>query len=674
MAALPETGATDRLNRTVFLGSSSCILALALWAMLDTDAAARVMAQVLGWITEGFGWYYFLAATLYVLFVLVIACSRFGSIKLGPAHSRPEYSLFTWGAMLFAAGIGIDLMFFSVAEPVTHLLAPPEGAPGTHAAARQAMSWTLFHYGITGWSMYALMGMALGYFSYRHQLPLSIRSALYPIFGRRIHGALGHGVDIAAVLGTIFGIATSLGIGVVQLNYGLRFMFDIPEGVLAQALLILLSVAMATLSVVSGVDKGIRRLSELNVLLAILLILFVLFSGNTVFLLNGLVLNVGDYLNGFAGMTLNTFAFQRPVDWLNAWTLFFWAWWVAWAPFVGLFLARISRGRTLRQFIIGTLVIPFVFTLIWISIFGNSALDLVLAGNQSFGKTAMETPERAFYSLLAQYPWTGFSALLATVTGLLFYVTSADSGALVLGNFTSILKDPASDAPKWLRIFWSLAIGILTLSMLMVGGVPTLQNATIIMGLPFSFVMFFIMAGLYKALRREGMREDSRQASLAGSLSGRTYAHSDPRLNWQQRLSRAMSYPDADQTRTMLEHSCLPALREVCAALRQRGAKARLEQETDPQTGLPRLGLLIAGDGDAAFRYRIQAAMAATPSFAIRAAPGHYCRLEVHLQDGSQGYSLWGYHKEQIIADILDQYERHLHYLHLSRQAQSAAS
>ncbi|PRC91713.1 choline BCCT transporter BetT [Solimicrobium silvestre] len=501
----------DRLNSTVFIGSAACIIALTIWSIIDTQHVAAIMRLVLGWITEGFGWYYFLVATLCIVFVIFIASSKFGNIKLGPDNSKPEYNLFTWGAMLFAAGIGIDLMFFSVAEPVTHLLAPPEGEANTIAAARQAMSWTLFHYGITGWSMYALMGMALGYFSYRYDLPLSIRSALYPILGKRIHGALGHGVDIAAVLGTIFGIATSLGIGVVQLNYGLKFMFDVPEGIVPQAWLILLSVVMATISVVLGVDKGIRRLSELNVILAIFLIIFVLISGKTVFLLNGLVLNIGDYLHSFTSMTLNTFAFDRPVDWLNAWTLFFWAWWVAWAPFVGLFLARISRGRTLRQFIAGTLIIPFVFTLIWISVFGNSALDIVLSGNQEFGKIAMETPERAFYSLLAEYPWIGFSSILATVTGLLFYVTSADSGALVLGNFTSYLKTANSDAPKWLRIFWSFAIGILTLSMLMVGGVPTLQNATIIMGLPLSFVMLFIMIGLYKALRIEAINEENKQ-------------------------------------------------------------------------------------------------------------------------------------------------------------------
>ncbi|MGH3517129.1 MAG: choline BCCT transporter BetT [Haloechinothrix sp.] len=510
-----------RINPVAFFGSSAIILAIAIWAIITPEGAAGAIGVLVGWISEGFGWYYILAATLFLVFVVFIAASRYGKVKLGPANSTPEYSLFAWASMLFAAGIGIDLMFFSVAEPVTHYLAPPDGDPETIEAARQAVGWTLFHYGITGWAMYALMGMALGYFAFRHKLPLSIRSALYPLIGKRIHGRIGDAVDIAAVLGTVFGIATSLGIGVVQLNFGLHFLFGVEQGVAAQIGLIALAVVMATVSAVAGVDKGIRRLSELNVVLAIVMMLFILFSENPVFLLNGIVLNIGDYVSGFADMTLNTFAFDRPTEWLNSWTLFFWAWWIAWAPFVGLFLARISRGRTIRQFVAATLVIPFLFTLVWLSIFGNAALGVVRAGNAEFGQTAMNTPEEGFYSLLAQYPGVTFSAGLATFVGLLFYVTSADSGALVLGNLTSILKKSTMDASPLVRAFWSLAIGLITLAMLIVGGVPTLQNATIIMGLPFSFVMFLVMWGLYRALRAEtqpaGPVEHTNSAALPPS-------------------------------------------------------------------------------------------------------------------------------------------------------------
>lgn len=505
----------SRINPIVFFGSAIGILAIAVWAIIAPDGAASTIGVLVGWISQWFGWFYILIATVFLIFVVFLAVSRFGDVKLGPADSKPDFSVFSWAAMLFAAGIGTDLMFFAVAEPVTQYLAPPVGPGETVEAARQATVWTLFHYGISGWGMYALMGIALAFFSYRMNLPLSVRSALYPLFGNRIYGPLGHGVDLAAVLGTIFGIATSLGIGVVQLNFGLKLLFDIPEGLAAQIGLVLLAVVVATISAITGVDKGIRRLSELNVLLAIGLAGFILVTGQTVFLLNAFVLNIGDYVSQFGGLTLQTFAFEQPTEWLNAWTLFFWAWWIAWASFVGLFLARISRGRTIREFVVGTLLIPFSYVLMWVSIFGNSAIELVRSGNAQFGQTAMNQPEQGFYTMLELYPVFPIVAFIATIVGLLFYITSADSGALVMGNLTSYLKTPRDDCANTVRIFWAMATGLLTMSMLIVGGITALQNATIIMGLPFAFVMFMLMFGLYKALNAEVAREDAARQGVS---------------------------------------------------------------------------------------------------------------------------------------------------------------
>ncbi|ASY79958.1 high-affinity choline transporter BetT [Pectobacterium polaris] len=667
MPASETTTQQDRLNPVVFYTSAGLILTFSLMTMLFNQEANAWITHALNWVSATFGWYYLLAATLYIVFVIFIASSRFGSIKLGPEQSKPEFSLMSWAAMLFAAGIGIDLMFFSVAEPITQYMMPPEGQGQTIEAARQAMVWTLFHYGLTGWSMYALMGIALGYFSYRYNLPLTIRSALYPIFGKRINGPIGHSVDIAAVLGTIFGIATTLGIGVVQLNYGLKVLLQIPENLTVQASLILLSVVMATVSVTSGVNRGIRFLSELNVLLALGLILFLLFWGDTEFLLNALVLNVGDYINRFTGMTLNSFAFDRPTEWMNSWTLFFWAWWVAWAPFVGLFLARISRGRTIRQFVVGTLIIPFVFTLLWLSIFGNSALYQVLHGNLDFANEVMQHPERGFYSLLAQYPGFSLSASVATITGLLFYVTSADSGSLVLGNFTSRLGDINNDAPNWLRIFWSVAIGLLTLGMLMTNGVSALQNTTVIMGLPFSFVMFFIMAGLYKSLRVEDYRKaSSLQTSAPMPISG------DDRLNWKQRISRVMNFPGTTHTQKMLDNVCKTAMDDVARELRLRGANVEVNDLPPVEDErLNHLELLVDLGDEQNFLYQIWPQRYSVPAFTYRARSGKsdYYRLETFLLEGSQGNDLMDYSKEQVINDILDQYERHLNFLHLNREA-----
>ncbi|STU65169.1 High-affinity choline uptake protein BetT [Klebsiella pneumoniae] len=445
-------------------------------------------------MSKTFGWYYLLAATLYIVFVVCIACSRFGSVKLGPEQSKPEFSLLSWAAMLFAAGIGIDLMFFSVAEPVTQYMQPPEGAGQTIEAARQAMVWTLFHYGLNRLVNVCPEGMALGYFSYRYNLPLTIRSALYPIFGKRINGPIGHSVDIAAVIGTIFGIATTLGIGVVQLNYGLSVLFDIPDSLAAKAALIALSVIIATISVTSGVDKGIRVLSELNVALALGLILFVLFMGDTSFLLNAFSAQrrrLRQSLYGHDAEQLRLRPAGGMDEQLDALFLGVVGGLVA---VCGPVPARISRGRTIRQFVMGTLIIPFTFTPgCGCRCSATARCMRSSTATRPFAQEAMAHPERGFYSLLAQYPAFTFSASVATITGLLFYVTSADSGALVLGNFTSKLKDINSDAPNWLRIFWSVAIGLLTLGMLMTNGISALQNTTVIMGLPFSFVIFFVM-------------------------------------------------------------------------------------------------------------------------------------------------------------------------------------
>jgi choline/glycine/proline betaine transport protein len=666
----PPASEKDRINPVVFYTSAGLILTFSLVTILYSDLAAAWIQTTVNWVSSTFGWYYMLAATLYIVFVIYMACSRYGAIKLGPEQSKPEFSLLSWSAMLFAAGIGIDLMFFSVAEPVTQYMQPPEGAGQTMEAARQAMVWTLFHYGLTGWSMYALMGIALGYFSYRYNLPFTIRSALYPIFGKRINGPIGHTVDIAAVIGTIFGIATTLGIGVVQLNYGLKVLFDVPEGLTAQMALIVLSVVIATISVTSGVDKGIRILSELNVALALGLILFVLFMGKTDFLLNALVLNVGDYINRFMGMTLNTFAFDRPTQWMNSWTLFFWAWWVAWSPFVGLFLARISRGRTIREFVLGTLIIPFTFTLLWLSVFGNAALYEIIHGDAGFAQEVMSHAERGFYSLLAQYPAFKLSASVATITGLLFYVTSADSGSLVLGNFTSKLKDINSDAPNWLRIFWSVAIGVLTMGMLMTNGISALQNTTVIMGLPFSFVIFFVMAGLYKSLKVE----DHRRASASRETAPYIPASND-RLSWKKRLSRLMNYPGTRYTQQMMETVIYPAMQDVAKELELRGGRVTLESvpaEDDKPLGHLDLRVLLGDEQD--FVYQVWPQQYSVPGFTYRARSGksHYFRLETFLLEGSQGNDLMDYNKEQVIIDILDQYERHLNFIHLHREAPGA--
>lgn len=471
------------------------------------------------------------------------------------------------------------------------------------------------------------------------------------------------------MLGTVFGVATSLGIGIIQLNFGLNYMFGIAESTLTQTVLAVFIVIFSAISAFTGVDKGIRRLSEFNMALALILMLFILFSGKTIFLLNALVMNVGDYLSSFITLSFNTYAFDPPTDWLNAWTVFFWAWWIAWGPFVGLFLARISRGRTIRQFVVGTLMLPLAFMMAWMSIMGNSAIDLVMtdSGVAGFGQQAMDHPGSSIYLFLESFPWVELTTIVVTILAIVFFVTSGDSGSLVLSNLTSILRDPNHDAPGWMRVLWAAIIGVLTVALLMAGGLSALQSAVVIMGLPFAFVLFLMMLGLFKALQLEGLREDSFRGSMAGHLSGRTDPGKQAALNWQQRLTRTVSFPTMSQSRRFLGDVARPAMDEIRKVMSEQGFPVDI---TEGEAGNEHIALRVNLGGEKDFIYGVWPARCKMPAFSIRATRSdtHYYRLEVHLAEGGQGYDLYGYSREQVIADILDQYERHLYFLHTQRE------
>ena len=663
------------VRKPVFFSAVIGVLVMATWAIFAPDQAETVIGEAVAKVVNWFGWFYVLLTTAVLAFVLYLALSRYGSIKLGPDHSKPQFSTFAWASMLFAAGIGTDVMFYAVAEPVSQYMVPPTGDPETTAAAREATVWTLFHYGLSGWGLYALMGMALGYFTYRMNLPLAVRSALYPIFGRRVDGGLGHAVDTAAVLGTIFGVATSLGIGVVFLNQGLNILFGVPVGLAAQIGLIVLAVTMAAVSATTGVDKGIRFLSQLNVVLALGLAAYVLLTGRTSFILNAVVMNVGDYVQTFPRKTMETFAFEGATEWMSLWTLFFWAWWIAWASFVGQFLARISRGRTIRQFVAGTMIIPFTYIVMWISIFGNAALDRIRGGDDAFADEALASPEAGFYGLLEEYPLSGVVIAVSVFVGLLFYVTSADSGALVMGNLSSELRSVQDDAAPWLRIVWASTTGLLTIAVLAVGGIFALQYATVIFGLPFAFVIVLVMIGLLKALRVEGRRSGAVTRALPTIVTGRDGnadrdGHAES--SWKARLARAVNFADVEAATAHLDAVVRPALTEVAHELEDRGVPTRVDQAagggTDEEDGgLAWVELRTLG-GDDPFVYRVQVHESPVPTYGGRMIGDRdrYARLEVHTVGGGQDYDVMGYSKTQVIHDCLDHYEGHLEFLRLA--------
>ncbi|MDN5686744.1 MAG: choline BCCT transporter BetT [Brachybacterium sp.] len=673
------TPTASPVNWPVFVGTAALIVAFVLFAAIWPGTADTVIFGAMDWVATNFGWYYVLTASIVVVFVLIVAFSKVGETRLGPDHSVPKYNMFTWAAMLFAAGIGVDLMFFGISGPATNVLTPPEAAPGSDEAARMAPLWTIFQYGIPGWAMYALMGMAFGLFAYRYHLPLSIRSALAPIFGRRIHGAVGHVAEIGATIGTIFGISVSLGIGVVFLNFGLSALFGVPNSIAVQIALMALAVFITILSTVSGVDKGIRRLSELNVLLAVTLMLWVLFSGNTHHLLNALVQNIGDFFSRFPSMMMNTFAYTDGAaelgysadQWMADWTLFFWAWWIAWAPFVSLFLARISRGRTLRQFVVGVLLIPFAFILLWVSIFGNAAMSFF--GDESFLDLAVNQPESGFFNLLEQYPGALFTVSLALLTGLFFYTTSADSGSLVMANMTSKPSHTDSDGSPWLRIVWAVITGALTLVMLFIDGVYTLQAATVMVGLPLSVLVYLVMFSLWKVLRTEKAGMESRQAALPALLTSRV-RESGERGSWRQRLHKRMSYADEERARTFVETVAAPAIEEVAGELTTMGADVSCHRGVHPDSSVPFVDLIVTFQGAEDFKYQAYPVAYSVPSFAANLSTVRdvYYRIEIFSLLGSRGRDIMGYTKDQVITDVLDAYDAHIMYLTMSQEIGTA--
>lgn len=646
-----------RISWPVLASSSAVILAFSAWTILRPAHARGALEWLVGWISSVLGWYYVLTMALVILFVLWVALSRHGTVRLGPDDSRPQYSLATWVAMLFAAGVGIDLLFFSVTGPVVQYLTPPTGDGGSAAALQDAVVWTMFHYGIAGWAVYALLGMSMGYFAYRWGMPLSIRAALYPLLGRRMKGLLGDGISMLSLVGTVFGVATSMGIGVVLLGVGFARIFGLQDGLGLEIALVVGAVVLTIAATTSGVDRGIRWISELNLWSALAMMLFILVAGQTAFLLNALVENVGRFLVTLPSRMLQTFAY-RPgsADWMAHWTLFFWAFWLAWGPFVGVFLARISRGRTLREFVIAAITVPVLCDFIIVSLFGNSALYHVLQGDTAFAALAVESPERGWYALLGMFPGAIVLIVLATFSGLLFYLTSANSGAMVMSNFSALVADPAHDGPKWLRVFWAVLTAVLTIAMLMAGGVVTMEYATLVFALPVTVVAYLVMAAFHKALRMEqAARDGAPQRSAAATAGGHV-----PERSWKQRLGRLLAYPSRREVARYLERTVEPALDDIAAEFTREGYVAERDSQPAGVLSSPRLRV---GMGDAPdFVYLVTPVAAPVPTFSgkLAAEADIYYRLDVVTANGPEGYDLMGLTRQQVIDDVLDRYEAHL--------------
>ncbi|MFK0571686.1 BCCT family transporter [Endozoicomonas sp.] len=645
------------INPPVFFGSAILILLLVGYTVFFPDDANNRFTYLQSSIMINASWFYVMAVALILLCVAFLGLSRYGDIKLGPDHSEPSFSFGSWFAMLFSAGMGIGLMFFGVAEPVMHFMSPPLGEPGTVEAAREAMKLTFFHWGLHAWAIYALVALILAFFGYRHGLPLTLRSALYPIIGDRIYGIAGHTIDIFAILGTIFGVATALGYGVLQVNSGLNYLFDIEVSTQAQVFLIIVITALATLSVASGLDKGIRRLSEANLLLALMLLLMVVFLGPTVLLLQMFVQNTGGYLSDLVDKTFNLYAYQ-PTDWLGGWTLFYWAWWLSWSPFVGMFIARISRGRTIREFVTGVLFVPTGLTLLWMTAFGNTAIDMIMnQGATDLGEAVQTDVPVALFKFLEYFPFSDALSMVAIVMVVIFFVTSSDSSAMVVDMLAS---GGSSKTPLWQRIFWSSMIGVVAMVLLLAGGLKALQTVTIASALPFSIILLFSAYGLLKALAVDAAKKESLTRTILTPKVG----HKP--IPWQDRLNTLVHFPRRSNVNRFIQDVVLPAMESVAGEIGKQGVESTIQFDTD--RNIPSLVLLHGDEVD--FFYKITPRAYLQPSFMLDEEDEEerkYFRAEVFLAEGGQGYDIMGWTRDQVIGDIIDQYEKHMHFLHMVR-------
>ena len=488
----------------VFSISSITIVVFVVGSLVFQEAATEVFKNTRTWLTTNLDWFFLIAANLTLLFCLYVACSPLGKVRLGGADAKPEYSNATWFAMLFAAGVGIGLLFYGLAEPMYYFQKPPLGfAAGTEEAAAVGIAATVFHWGLHGWGIYGVVGLALAYFAYNRGLPLTIRSAFYPLFGDRIWGWPGHVIDTFAIFAGLFGLATSLGLGVKQLTSGLNYLFDVPANNTTMVVLIVIITSIALTSVLAGLDVGIKRLSQFNVILALLLLLAVIVLGPTLYIFRSMFAGLGSYFVQI--VPLSNWIGREDVDFLHGWTTFYWAWWFAWAPFVGTFIARISKGRTVREFTIFVLIPPTVLCLLWFGTFGGTALHQNVVGGYT-GVTenvAAWKLEIALFKMFDQLPLTRLLSSVALLLTLVFFVTSSDSGSLIVDT---IAAGGNVNAPVAQRVFWCTIEGLVAIALLLGGGLDSLQAASLATGFPFALVLLGMAVCVWMGLRSERLR------------------------------------------------------------------------------------------------------------------------------------------------------------------------
>lgn len=483
-----------------FFISIVIVVLIVLFGAISPELFASAAAQVLKMTTTNFGWFYLIVTFGFLIFCLFLAFSRYGQIPLGGDDDEPEYSLPTWFAMLFSAGMGIGLVFWGVAEPISHYFAPPAGVTGqTTEAAQTALRYAFFHWGLHPWGIYAVIALALAYFQFRKGAKDLISSTFLPLLGDKVNGPIGKGIDVLSVIATAFGVATSLGLGTLQINGGFTHLFGVPSNLFVQIAIIVVITVLFLLSATTGLDKGIKYLSNTNLILALALLVLTLVLGPTSFLFDTFTSTLGSYLNNLVSMSLRLTPFTQGT-WVANWTLFYWAWWIAWAPFVGMFIARVSKGRTIKEFVICVMLVPSLLSFIWFSVFGGTALHLEIFDQAQIGQAVQNDISTALFLALEQLPMGYILAVVATLLVITFFITSADSAIFVLGMLSS---DGKLNPSNRVKITWGILQSAIAVVLLLSGGLEGLQTASIVAALPFAVIMVLMCYSLLKALKEE---------------------------------------------------------------------------------------------------------------------------------------------------------------------------
>ena len=609
-------------------------------------------------IFANFSWFYVLAFSVFLGFLVILSVSSLGNIKLGNDEEEPEFGFLSWLAMLFAAGMGVGLMFFGVAEPLTHYLSDITTGSAEHKQ-QEALLHTLFHWGIHAWAVYGTIALALAYFGFRYKLPLALRSCFYPLLKERINGKLGDLIDIMALLATLFGVITTLGFGASQLGAGLHQLGWISENSFSlQMVVIAVVMSLATFSAISGVGKGVKILSELNLTLAFCLLIFVLVAGPTLYLLSAFSDNIGTYLSNLVQLSFKTYVYeQEHTGWFSGWTILYWAWWCSWAPFVGLFIARISKGRTIREFIFGVLVIPSMFGILWFTVFGNTAIWLNDGEAAGTLGQMISSPETLLFKFLDYLPLSGVTGLVSLVVISLFFITSADSGIYVLNNIAS--RDKSLAAPRWQAVMWGVLMSVVAIVLMQSGGLANLQAMTLLVALPFAMLMLLMCFSLWKGLNADKKYFDTKVNPTSIFWTGD---------KWKERLEQMMNQTQEKDILRFLKHTVLPAMRELRQELIGK-YDLSVQINTLFDQDEPAVELVIQKDLMRDFMYGVKSIGREVSEQLINDDNlphiQHSMTYEpyTYFFDGRVGYDVQYMDQDELIADMLKHYERYLSLL-----------